>query len=565
MKTKDLLSHLSDLESMLSDFSFEELTADEASTLKNSFLNFKNNLEDKVFGVSTPVATPKETDLTYNVDREPGEKGSLLVAHVSHEIRTPLNGIIGFTDLLKESALSSDQLGHVNAIQSASHTLLDIINELLEYSKLSAGLESFETVNFNFQSIIKDVLYLCNTLIMEKNVKLEIDMDPHIPQVLVGDPSKLSQVLLNLLGNAIKFVKQGNISLKIVLSERSDSDVLIEFDVTDTGIGIAKDKLAHIFDSYKQAESDTYSKYGGTGLGLSIVKQIVERLNGTISVFSSLGVGTTFKFTLPYEIGTGMELNATEKDIADHKNALHLVEGMRILVFEDNLLNQRLMEQRLNAWGCRAYITDNAMYGLKVLENTAIDVVLMDLRMPVMNGFQVTERIRAHKNQQIAQTPIIALTADFTIRDKEQCTEKGVNDYILKPYSPDELMLKLIRCKRTMDETYPMGSIIINPNANKNTKPIVDLLPILDDCMGEMELLEELVRLYRQNALEFIGNVKLHLANNDIEALKFATHKLKSGLAMMNTPGLAEIVEQMHEVCKMNKDIKHLKFLYSFF
>ncbi|WP_411030805.1 ATP-binding protein [Spongiimicrobium sp. 3-5] len=577
MKPKDLLVHLSHLEAKLNDFSFEELTTDEASSLKNSFHAFKTNLEGKVFGepvqISTihkstigrePIRTDKETD-DHNKAKLDKTSG-MLIATVSHEMRTPLNGIIGFTDLLKESQLSGAQKNQVDAIQSASRTLLEIINELLEYSKLRIGLEHFESVDFNFYRIVKDVMYLCNTLIVDKNVTLKVDMEEDIPEVLKGDPSKLSQVLLNLLGNAIKFVEEGSISLRVRKKGQPAGNFLLEFEISDTGIGISEDNLKNIFESFRQAEFTTHKKYGGSGLGLSIVKQIIENLNGNISVSSKLGVGTTFKFVLPFEQGSGSYKPEQNKPAVTMEANKALVKGMRILVFEDNLLNQRLIEQRLRTWGCRVHITDNALYGLNVLENHKIDMVLMDLRMPVMNGFEVSERIRHSTNKSVKNVPIIALTADFTIRDEEQFAVSGINDYILKPYSPEELLQKLIKSKKDMDSIYaieaePMEQPVVD--AHKTSK--VNLANILKECQGEMILLEELVVLYKQNVLEFIGKVRLHLNNKNMEEIEFAAHKVKSGLAMMGAFSLHKLAAEIYNVSRTDKDARHLEFLYGCF
>jgi len=554
LKSKDLFSHLSHLETQLNNFSSEKLTTNEASKLQESFLSFKNNLEDKI--LDKTADRKKQLKSTVPVNEE------MLVANVSHEIRTPLNGIIGFSDLLLESKLTKQQLEHVKAIQSASFNLLDIINELLEYSKLSSGVEHFESIDFNFYSIIRDVMFLCNTLILDKEVKLEVDMDTNIPEVLIGDPSKLSQVLLNLIGNAIKFVEKGDIHLKISLKEQKDKDLLLEFDVIDTGIGISKENLKHIFKKFNQGQEGTYVKYGGSGLGLSIVKQIIENLNGDITVSSRLGIGTTFKFILPYKRGNKKRIVSRNNTTENLDNKLDLIKGMAILIFEDNPLNQRLIEQRLKVWGCKTFVSDNGMDGLDILENNKIDLVLMDLRMPVMDGFQVTKKIRENKNIYIRKIPIIALTADFSIKDKEQCSKYGINDYVLKPYSPDELLLKLTKSKKDM-EIHIVESKKINPdNALATT---INLEPILEECLGEVDLLEELVNLYKQNILEFIGNVKVDLKAKNFKSLEFASHKIKPGLAMMKTFSLHAIAEQMHGVSKTNKDLKYMEFLYNCF
>ena len=551
MDSKKLLSKLTDIEAYLDDFSYEELTAAEASQLKQSFESFKKQLEGSLWD------EPQDSQMNKPSDRAE----EMLIATVSHEIRTPLSGIIGFTDLLRESELNAEQRYQVNAIQSASNALMDIINELLEYSKLSAGLELFEEVDFNFYSIIQDVSYLCKTLMLGKDVTLDIELDPDIPVDLLGDPSKLSQVLLNLLGNSIKFVEKGRILLKARCLQDSKNDVLLQFEIADTGIGISENDLKHIFNSFKQAKQHTFSKYGGTGLGLSIVKQIVQKLGGEIKVSSHLGKGTTFTFTLPYKKGKAA-IGSIDKGITLSPEA---VKGMRILVFEDNPMNQRLIEQRLLAWGCKAYITENASYGLRILETKLVDLVLMDLRMPVMNGFEITRIIRDHQNEAINSVPVIALTADFTAEDKVECDQEGINDYILKPFTPEELLQKIIINKKAKRRT---KAVLAEPDCSQVEKSAVtfDLNQVLNrECMGDIGMLEELIGLYHKNALEFIGKVRLHLKGKDYEQIAFAAHKIKCGLKMLKTYKLCSLVEELHELAKNQHNPGRMNDLYDQF
>ena len=261
-------------------------------------------------------------------------------------------------------------------------------------------------------------------------------------------------------------------------------------------------------------------------------------------------------------------LNETEQEKkVTNTNRKDQVKGMQILVFEDNLLNQKLIEQRLKSWGCLVHVTDDAKYGLNILENNNIDLVFMDLRMPIMNGFEVTRKIRSSRNTYVSQIPIIALTADFSIKDKEQCRDNGINDYILKPYSPDELLMKLTSNRAEMKMNDMIASRIGDPSREiiNDETPKIDLKIILEECMGELDLLEELISLYKQNAFEFIGKVKHYLKLKDFKNIQFAAHKIKSGLAMMQTFSLHSIVDQIHKTCNTDKDLKYLEFLYNCF
>ncbi|MGI9549604.1 MAG: ATP-binding protein [Aurantibacter sp.] len=570
MKSKDLLSLLTRLESTLSDFSFDELNTEEASHLKSSFQTFKDALEGKVYGNNSTTKDNSPKSFEHNT-AESGPKNkprpqateSGLIASVSHEIRTPLNGIIGFTDLLKESRLDKEQLVQVNAIQSASYSLLEIVNELLEYSKLAAGLEQFQQIEFNLFGLIRDVMFLCNTLVTNKNVTLTSDIGQGIPEILIGDPSKLSQVLLNLMGNAIKFVEEGEVHLSIVELQQKDGELLLEFKISDNGIGIAKEKIDTIFDAFKQAEADTYSKYGGTGLGLSIVRQIIENLGGSINVTSNLGIGTTFKFTIPFEKGGQTPEQKTQSEAETEIDGVKSLVGLKILVFEDNLLNQRLIEQRLKVWQCHIHITDNAQYGMNILENNDIDVVLMDLRMPGMSGFEVTELIRSSSSQRISQVPIIALTADYSIRDQEKCNSYGINDYLLKPFSPEELLTKLVASQNRKGNSRVPEFLAQNDEPqNTEEDSLVNLDQMLEDCVRDIDMLEELALLFKQNTTEFLDSTKIHIHNEDIDRLAFSAHKIKAGLAMIKADGLLGIVEEIQNGCGQHPDWQHLEFLY---
>ena len=524
--------HLSKLENGLDNYSFSELNTKEASKLKKSFESFKNGLEAKVFGVTAPVTVADK-----KVPESPKEQASM-IANVSHEIRTPLNGIVGFIELLQETELDPKQQQLVQAMHAASSNLTNIINELLEFSKLSSGHEVFENVPFHLKNLITEVAFLCETLITDKKVKLVIDLDDNLPDNLMGDPSKLSQILLNLLGNAVKFVEKGKINLEVSLKSNEKQKVYVQFLVADTGIGIANDKLQYIFDSYKQAEDDTRIKYGGSGLGLSIVKEIVDRMDGLIAVKSTLGAGTTFKVTLPFE-KLSTQKHSTKASNVPKKSKSTSLKDRKILVFEDNVLNQQLMENRLRSWGCQPFITDNGIYGLQLLENHQFDLVLMDLRMPKMNGFQITECIRKSKFPHIKDIPVVAVTADLSVTDKEHCEKAGVTDYILKPYNADELqqMLQgLISGSRNLMVKREPKTI----SAIKN-RPLANLNPLVEECMGEKDTVVELVQLFKRNIYEFIGNVRMHLNNNDSRGVGFALHKIKSSLKMLEAYGLLQI------------------------
>ncbi|MEM8928728.1 MAG: ATP-binding protein [Bacteroidota bacterium] len=551
MDTRELLTHLEKLEYGLDSFSFSELKSSEASKLKESFETFKSGLEEKVYGVPTQNSVPAETQKKENLVFQE----SRLIANVSHEIRTPLNGITGFLDLLKETPLTARQLELVNAMGSASTNLLGVINQLLELSTLAAGQEKFEKVSFNPANLINEVSFLCKTLINGKQVELLVSYDENIPKYLLGDPSKLSQVLLNLTGNAIKFVEKGEIRLDVHLKEEKSEKVFLEFVVSDTGIGIANQHLKHIFESYRQAEPDTKLKYGGSGLGLSIVKEIIEKQQGCLAVSSTLGVGSTFKVILPFEKIRIYNSNANKTEETAPVN----ISGKSILVLEDDVLTQKLMENRLEEWGCRAYITDNGRFGLQLLENHKIDLLLLDMHLPGMDGFEIVQRVR--NNPKFKNLPIIVLSGDAYTKQHENFEKLGINDFILKPYNSEELLDKIDNNSKQMGQQE--DEIIVEPGERE--METVDLTPILEECLGKTELLDELIRLFEQNILEFIGKTKMHLQSRNIQGVGFAAHKIKSSLKMLHVNGLIKICEEMIVECRTSNDLYRLKTLFEEF
>lgn len=550
LTTRDLLGQLSDLEVTLNGFSYEELNAEEAKELKKSFNRFKSQLSDSIFGSDRPETN--ETMLEENAQIN-AANGNKLIAHASHEIRTPLNGIIGFTNLLKEEELTPSQFKKVDAIQTASHSLMEIINEVLEYSKLTAGIEGFDAIDFNFHALIKDVMFLCQTLIVDKSVSLKVVIAPNVPKVLLGDPSKLSQVLLNLLGNAIKFVEKGHIKLGVELKKIKKETFVLQFSIEDTGIGMSKEQLDIVFESYQQADKSTFNKYGGTGLGLSIVKEIITKQGGSIKAKSSLGIGTTFQFVIPFQKGNINNIPKNKPKTIGVSQGKNLLGGTKILVFEDNELNQHLISEQLRKWDCEIYVTANAADGLSILNKRNIDIILMDLKMPGMSGFEVSKSIRSLVNKKISQTPIIAFSADFTAQDQELCYASGINDFLLKPYTLNELMIKLLKRKKERNLTQATLELLKQETISVNESGHVDLSLVLNECYGEIDMLAELIRLFKQNVYEFIGSVKIGISNENFEEIFMAAHKIKAGLALMNTNDLKSIIVGIEENCKMKK------------
>jgi len=358
------------------------------------------------------------------------------LSNMSHEIRTPMNAIIGFTKVVLKTELTAKQKEYLMAIKMSGDALIVLINDILDLAKVDAGKMTFEQVPFKMAISISAMLHLFETKIQEKNLELVKEYDPKIPDVLVGDPVRLHQIILNLVSNAVKFTTKGKITVSVHLLSQDEERVTIEFAVTDTGIGIPETKIGKIFENFQQASSGTSRLYGGTGLGLAIVKQLVEPQGGSINVKSKIGEGSTFSFTLSF-LKTKEEAESATKIVELDAE----IRNIKVLVVEDIALNQLLMKTLLDDFGFERDIVSNGKIAIEKLQTKTYDIILMDLQMPEMNGFEATEYIRNTLNSKI---PIIALTADVTTVDLAKCKSVGMNDYIAKPVDERLLYSKIL-------------------------------------------------------------------------------------------------------------------------
>jgi PAS domain S-box-containing protein len=358
------------------------------------------------------------------------------LSNMSHEIRTPMNAIIGFTNVVLKTDLSAKQKEYITAIKTSGDDLIVLINDILDLAKVNAGKMTFEKTPFKLESSISSMLQLFETKIQEKSLVLVKEYDSNIPELLIGDPARLNQIILNLISNAVKFTTKGKITVSVLMLTQDEEKASIKFAVSDTGIGIEENKIANIFENFQQATSDTTRLYGGTGLGLAIVKQLVEPQGGTIQVESKINKGSTFSFILSFQ----KTVNTTEsaQKITDLNTE---IKNIKILVAEDMALNQLLMRTILEDFGFECDIASNGKLAIEKLEKNSYDIILMDLQMPEMNGFEATEYIRNILNSKI---PIIALTADVTTVDLSKCEAAGMDDYISKPVDDQILYSKIV-------------------------------------------------------------------------------------------------------------------------
>jgi len=483
------------------------------------------------------------------------------LSNMSHEIRTPMNAIIGFTKVLLKTELSAKQKEYLLAIKMSGDALIVLINDILDLAKVDAGKMTFEQTPFKMSASISAMLHLFETKIQEKNLKLVKEYDKNIPEVLVGDPVRLHQIILNLVSNAVKFTTKGKITVSVSLLSEDEHKATIQFAISDTGIGIPQDKIGKIFENFQQASSGTSRLYGGTGLGLAIVKQLVEPQGGTITVESVINEGSTFSFVLSF-LKTTEDAEA-EPEIIELDSEL---KNIRVLVVEDIVLNQLLMKTLLDDFGFERDIAENGKVAIEKLRLKTYDVILMDLQMPEMNGFEATDYIRNIMNLEI---PIIALTADVTTVDLAKCKAVGMNDYIAKPVDERILYSKIVGSvkKPTLKKLSETDVEVIDEIIANSC---IDLDYLNHRTKSHPKLMIEMISAYLEQTPPLISTMKQSLIDQNWDQLYASVHKMIPSFSIMGigidfenmakkvqeyastqkqSEGIAELVLQLETVC----------------
>lgn len=458
------------------------------------------------------------------------------MANMSHEIRTPMNAIVGMTRLLLGKEPRQDQMRYLKAIQQSADNLLVIINDILDLSKIEAGKIVIEQTDFSLREVVNSVRDMLMLKAEEKNIEFKVELDAQIPHRLVGDPTRINQILINLAGNAVKFTEKGYVAVHATVQKKEDKKYLMQFDIVDTGIGIAPDYVDKIFESFTQAGTDVARKFGGTGLGLTISKQLATLMQGDISVRSELGKGTTFTVVLPME-ESEVQTEEQSDNLIDEATMKKL-NKVKLLLVEDNEFNRMVAEDTLKEL-IPEIVIDIAVNGKEALnrvQNEQYDVVLMDIQMPIMDGVAATKAIRA-LNTPAKDTRIIAMTANVLQEDVQQYFAIGMNAYVSKPFHTDELLLKMANVL----EGKQVNSDNKCNTPDEHKKPELPPLPdVVTDMKflkqftgGSQEKMNKYIGMFLENVPRLLKQIDDAFPVKDFNSVKIAAHSLKPQLSYM--------------------------------
>ena len=471
------------------------------------------------------------------------------LANMSHEMRTPINGIMGMAQLLEDTNLTKQQQDYLEELKLSSETLLAIVNDILEFNFIESGALKLQSRKFNIRKHLDQIFKTLNERADKKGLKLEMAVSDKVPEVLIGDVVRFSQVLMHIIGNSIKFTKDGKVHVFVRKIEMETKRVPIEIKVQDTGIGIPRDLLQGVFDSFNKASRYSTQKYGGTGLGLSIVDQLVKRMDGRIDIKSSEGQGTTFILTLPFEIYETDKKKQTDELPGEDKTS---VSGATVLVVDDYLVNRRIVKGMLEKLGNEVHEAEDGESALELIKKNNYSIVLMDVHMPGMGGLETTKRIRQFEKPAKRNVPVVAITASVLERDIEECKEAGMDDFIAKPFTKAELV-GTVKAHVEADETEKGNYQSIFDSVDETAlQAEINLEPLLEMTDGDRQMAREMAELYLLQTPEMISRIKDLFESRDFVGMSTTAHTIKPTFNYIGLENGYKLALQLEEAGKTN-------------
>lgn len=442
----------------------------------------------------------------------------LFLANVSHEIRTPINGIVGMTTLLSQDTSPTEQHAYLTAIRAAAENLKVIINDILDLASIESGKLQYERIDFDLSHLLQTLADTFRVQAAEKGVALNVELAPEADKSFVGDPVRVNQILTNLVSNAVKFTHQGAITVRCKLEKKSGHMHHLRFQVEDTGIGIPSEKLSDIFESFTQADPSITRKYGGTGLGLTIARQLVSLQHGKISVRSEAGKGSLFTVVLPFPLARSSRQNKPQQKPETKLGDLLQFEPLSVLLVEDNEINRLYAGSLLKKWNCKVEMAENGKEAVEKHARQSFDLILMDVQMPVMDGYEATRLIRSGPSP-ASQVPILALTANASVKDVDKCLQTGMNDCVSKPFTPEQLFRRIQKFRPQR----PAGS----------SDEKLNLKYLHDASQQDAEFVRTMVNAIVSNLPDSIRTIQEQTESKNWTKVAEAVHRIKSSLKMI--------------------------------